>query len=263
MNDLVVYKNELNTIPLRNFNSKEMDLFFTICSKMRNEGINTIVFDFENLKELSDYRYTANDRFVKDIENVYDKLLKLDIKIGNNLEFTKFVLFTKYSVSTRNETVEIKVNEEFKDILNNILGGFTKFELREFTQLNSSYAKTTYRLLKQFRQTGYFIIKIDEFKRILDIPKSYKMSDIDKRVLHPIKNELPLYFKDLKIVKKKGKGKRKRFIEYIEFTFAVQNDIKNGVKTFRDEDGFYYENHIMNFTNEEVEKTFPDGILTK
>ena len=52
MSNLVVYKDELNTIPLRSFNSKQMDLFFSICSKMRNEELNTVTFDFEDLREI-------------------------------------------------------------------------------------------------------------------------------------------------------------------------------------------------------------------
>lgn len=259
MSNLVVYKDELNTVPLRSFNSKEMDLFFSICSKMRNQGLTTITFTFEDLRELSDYKYTAYDRFIKDVEGVYDKLIQLNIRLGTSTEFTKFVLFTKYSVSAINETVEIRINEEFKDILNNIAGNFTKFELMEFTALASSYSKTAYRLLKQFRQSGYYIVSIDEFRRIFDIPNSYKMSHIDSRALEPIKRELPEYFKNLKIIKLKGKGKRKRFIEHIEFKFDPETDMERGDKTFRNkETGEYYKKNIMDFTGEEVNKVFPE-----
>lgn len=259
MSNLVVYKDELNTVPLRSFNSKEMDLFFSICSKMRNQGLTTITFTFEDLRELSDYKYTAYDRFIKDVEGVYDKLIQLNIRLGTSTEFTKFVLFTKYSVSAINETVEIRINEEFKDILNNIAGNFTKFELIEFTALASSYSKTAYRLLKQFRQSGYYIVSIDEFRRIFDIPNSYKMSHIDSRALEPIKRELPEYFKNLKIIKLKGKGKRKRFIEHIEFKFDPETDMERGDKTFRNkETGEYYKKNIMDFTGEEVNKVFPE-----
>lgn len=259
MSNLVVYKDELNTVPLRSFNSKEMDLFFSICSKMRNQGLTTITFTFEDLRELSDYKYTAYDRFIKDVEGVYDKLIQLNIRLGTSTEFTKFVLFTKYSVSAINETVEIRINEEFKDILNNIAGNFTKFELMEFTALASSYSKTAYRLLKQFRQSGYYIVSIDEFRRIFDIPNSYKMSHIDSRALEPIKRELPEYFKNLKIIKLKGKGKRKRFIEHIEFKFDPETDMERGDKTFRNkETGEYYNKNIMDFTGEEVNKVFPE-----
>ena len=259
MSNLVVYKDELNTVPLRSFNSKEMDLFFSICSQMRNKELDVITFDFEDLRELSDYKYTANDRFLKDIEGVYDKMLQLNIKIGTPTEFTKFVLFTQYSVSKEKQTVTVQINTNFKDILNNILGGFTKFELEEFTMLNSSYSKTAYRLLKQFRQSGYYIVKMDEFRRLFDIPDSYRMSDIDRQILNQIKKELSESFNNLNIVKLKGKGKRKRFIDYIEFKFNPETDIEKGNKVFRDKKtGEYYEKNIMSFTEDEIDKAFPE-----
>jgi plasmid replication initiation protein len=258
MAGLVIYKNELNTVPLRNFNSKEMDLFFVICSKMRDEGLREIKFTFEELKELSDYKYTAYDRFVKDIEGVYDKLIQLNIKIGTATEFTKFALFTRYSVSAESQTVEIKANEDFKEILNNLTSNFTKFELTEFVTLRSSYSKTAYRLLKQFRKTGYYIVSIDEFRRLFDVPLSYQIGNIDQKILSLIENELPQYFKNLKITKLKGKGKRKRFIENIEFKFTAESDVKDGKKTFRDADGNYYEKDLLKFTDKEIAKTFPE-----
>ena len=259
MSSLVVYKDELNTVPLRSFNSKEMDLFFSICSKMRDKGLETITFDFEELRRLSDYKYTAYDRFIDDIEGVYDKLIQLNIKIGSPTEFTKFVLFTEYTVSAEEEKVTIQVNNRFKHILNDIFGSFTKFELKEFTTLRSSYSKTAYRLLKQFRQSGYYIVQIDEFKRLFDIPESYQMSDIDKRVLERIEDELPYFFKNLKITKLRGKGKRKRFIEHIEFKFEAEDDIQKGEKLFRDKNtGEYYKKNVMDFTKKEIEKAFPE-----
>ena len=259
MSNLVVYKDELNTVPLRSFNSKEMDLFFSICSKMRDKQLETITFDFDELRELSDYKYTAYDRFIQDIEGVYDKLIQLNIKIGTPTEFTKFVLFTEYTVSAEKETVTVQTNTKFKDILNNIFGNFTKFELEEFTTLRSSYSKTAYRLLKQFRSTGFFVIKLDEFKRLFEVPKSYEISHITTNILDKIEDELSDYFKNLKITKLKGKGKRKRFIEKIEFKFNAETDVEKGKKIFRDkETGEYYERDIMEFTSEEIDKTFPD-----
>lgn len=259
LTNLVVYKDELNTVPLRNFNSKEMDLFFSICSKMRDKQLEKITFDFEELRKLSDYKYTAYDRFLQDIESVYDKLIQLNIRIGTPTEFTKFVLFTEYTVSAEKETVTVQTNNKFKDILNDIFGNFTKFELKEFTTLRSSYSKSAYRLLKQFRNTGYYIVQIDEFKRLFDVPKSYEISHITTNILDKIEDELSDYFKNLKITKLRGKGKRKRFIEYIEFKFDPETDIEKGEKLFRDkETGEYYKRNIMNFTDEEIRKAFPE-----
>lgn len=259
MSNLVVYKDELNTVPLRSFNSKEMDLFFSICSKMRNQELNTVTFDFEDLKELSNYKITATKYFISDLENLYSKLIQLDFRIETEETIVKFVLFTKYKIDKINQTISIKVNEEFKYVLNSIFGGFTKFELEEFTMLTSSYSKTAYRLLKQFRQSGYYIVQVGEFKRLFDVPESYEMYNITQRILDPIKNELSNYFKNLKIIKLKGKGKRKRFIEHIEFQFDPETDIEKGNKLFRDkETGEFYKRNIMNFTDEELDKAFPE-----
>jgi plasmid replication initiation protein len=259
MANLVSYKNELNTVPLRKFNSKEMDLFFSICSKMKNQNLETITFEFEELRELSDYKITSTKHFVSDLESIYSKLIKLDFRIGTATEFTKFVLFTQYSVSAKDQIIKIKTNKDFNYILNNIAGNFTKFELEEFTMLGSSYSKTAYRLLKQFRKTGYYIIKIDEFRRLFSVPASYKMSDITKNILDKIKKELPPYFKNLRINKLKGKGRRKRFIDYIEFKFEAETDIKDGVKIFRNEETQeYYQKNIMDFNAQEIKKAFPE-----
>ena len=73
----VVYKNELNLVPMRNFKSAEMNLFFAICSKMKNKTLDTVRFDFDQLKELSNYKPTSLKRFADDLEHTYDKMLQL------------------------------------------------------------------------------------------------------------------------------------------------------------------------------------------
>lgn len=255
MNNLVVYKNDMNTVPLRDFNSKEMDLFFSICSQMRDKGLDKITFTFEQLKDLSNYKYEAFDRFITDIENVYNKLIKLNIRIETEEKIVRFVLFTDYEVDKIKSTVNISVHKEFKYILNDITGNFTKFELAEFVSLKSSYSKTAYRLLKQFRKTGYMVLTIDDFKEQFSIPRSYRMSHIDIKVLQPIQNELSLYFKNLEINKiSKGKGRK---ITHIEFVFDAKADINStGTGTFRDENGFYYNKQLLDFTAEEMDKKF-------
>ncbi|WP_150853434.1 replication initiation protein, partial [Staphylococcus aureus] len=102
---------------------------------------------------------------------------------------------------------------------------FTKFELKEMTRLKSTYSKNMFRLLKQYKHTGYLKIHIDDFKNRLDIPKSYRMTDINKNVFKPIIIELGSIFNNLTINKIKAKKGRK--IEWIEFTFDAEKRIHN------------------------------------
>ncbi len=109
--------------------------------------------------------------------------------------------------------------------MNSITNNFTKFELKEMTRLKSTYSKNMFRLLKQYKHTGYLKIHIDDFKNRLDIPKSYRMTDINKNVFKPIIIELGSIFNNLTINKIKAKKGRK--IEWIEFTFDAEKRIHN------------------------------------
>lgn len=220
----VRYKNELNLVPMRNFDSVEMNLFFSICAKMKDKGLSKVQFTFEDLRELSAYKPTSIKRFSDDLEAVYNKMLQLTYRTEEAGIREKFVLFTGYRIDENNQTVDISVNPELAYIINELSSEFTKFELQEFTGIRSSYAKTMYRLLKQYRSTGFYIVKIEDFREILSIPNSYQMSDIDKQVLKPIKNELSEFFDPLKI--KKIKARKGNRIAMIEFRFKEKQEFE-------------------------------------
>ena len=71
--------------------------------------------------------------------------------------------------------VEVKVSSNFDYILNKLETQFTGYELEEFTSIRSTYAKTMYRLLKQWRTVGRKEeFSVDDLKRILDTPESLR-----------------------------------------------------------------------------------------
>lgn len=215
------YHNDLNTVPFRNFNARELDLLFTIISTIKNEGVDEVLYDFDTLQSLTNYSSDDMSRFVKDLESTYDKLIQLPFRVGTDHDFTKFVLFTRYRINSTEKFVSIAVNHDFKYVLNDMNTNFTRFELKQFLELSSTYSKALYRLLKQFRSTGYYKIKVEEFRYLLSIPNVYRMSNIDQRVLDPAISELKLYFKDLRV--KKIKAKKGRKIEYFVFYFEKEH----------------------------------------
>lgn len=96
---VVRYNNDLNSITFGSFREKELDLFFSICFKLKELGTDEVEITFEELKELSDYSNRNVKRFIKDLESTYDKMLGLNIKMKHSeLSFEKFNLFTTYSV---------------------------------------------------------------------------------------------------------------------------------------------------------------------
>lgn len=224
----VNYKNELNLVPMKNFNSKEMDLFFSICAKMKNQGLDKVQFSFEELKYLSDYKFTGNDRFVKDLERVYKKMLNLsyrtdEIDDEGDRVIDHFVLFTHFKINVSKQFVDVSINPMLSHILNNLGTTYSKFELRAFTAIRSTYTKTLFRLLMQFKDTGFYVIKVDDFRELLDVPKSYRMANIDQTILTPAITELNQYFDNLKL--KKIKARKGNKIDRFEFTFRLKNEL--------------------------------------
>lgn len=218
--ETVVYKNDLNLVPLRNFTPIEIDLFFVMCNKLKEQGTRKIRIDFKELKHLSNYYTRSLDRFTQDLKAVYDKMLNLTYSRKSEHSFEKFVLFTSYKVNTQEHYLELAINPDLIYILNSITGEFTKFELAELSKLKSSYSKNMFRLLKQYKYTGLLKLNIEDFRERLDVPESYKMNDINKRVIKPIQKELEPLFYDFKIDKIKAKKSRK--IGAIEFSFTPE-----------------------------------------
>lgn len=225
-NEIVKYHHELNTIPLRKFTPVEMNLFFSIVSRMREKGDKTVRFTFDQLKDLSNYKATANNRFVDDLKTTYKKLLQLQFGRSSKtgLSFEAFVMFTEFKINgdIENPYVDIQIHEKALPLLNN-LDEWVRYSLQQFNELQSSYSKTMFRLLKQFRTKGFAYFSKEDFHELLDIPKSYRESNIDQYVLKPIQQELTAIFKGLTIKKKYGKGRGKPVIGY---QFAFKPEIK-------------------------------------
>ncbi|TGD20781.1 RepB family plasmid replication initiator protein, partial [Companilactobacillus suantsaicola] len=178
-------------------------------------------------------------RFIDDIESTYQKILGLRFgrrsKDGLNREF--FVMFTEFEINGHADDpyVDIKIYPKAIKLLNE-LESWVRYALSEFRDLKSSYAKTMFRLLKQFRTTGYAYFSVADFNELLDVPKSYKSSNINQSVLKPIKEELTPLFRGLTVRKKYGKGRGKPVIGY-SFTWKPEkkdaNDFSQG--QFQDE----------------------------
>lgn len=224
MNEIVKYHNDLSELPLRKFNASELDLLMTICSKCKYQDTASLTFDFSELKKLANYDSKDNHRLAEDIRRTNKKLLELNImlhdaeKSGTTVQFA---LFTRFITSEEMQTLEVKVNEEFKYILNDLTSNFTRFELDEFVKLRSSYAKACYRQLKRYRDTGFWSVSLERFKELMDVPKSYTLTNLDKRILKPIDNELSKVFKRFTIDKRYGSGRGKPVIG-LEFRFTPE-----------------------------------------
>lgn len=224
-NETVKYHNDLNTVPMRKWTKEEMDFFFSIISKLKEKGTREIEFDKYQLAELARYTVTHNKRFEETMERLVKNISQIHYieRTSNSLELMN--LFSRFKVTWEDDLSDmkliVKVTEEFNYVINKLQVEFTSWELEEFTSIRSTYAKTMYRLLKQWRTVGKIEYKVEMFKQLLDMPKYYTPSEIDKNVLQPILRELSSFFPNLKIKKIKSNKRGTPVIAY-EFTFTPE-----------------------------------------
>jgi len=214
-NEIVKYQNDLNTATMRNWTEKEMNILFSVVAKIRETSNYKTEFSFDKIKELVNFKKNITKKeFVEDLISVSKKLGTLNYleRSENGMNAKLFVLFQTFTIDGNAETLEIMVHPQFEYVFNKIGMEFTQFELEEFVNVQSTYAKSAYRLLKQYRTTGWWKVTLEDFRLLLDIPKSYRPTNIDQQILKPILEQLggsdkTALFKNLSVTKDKKKGR--------------------------------------------------------
>lgn len=224
-NEVVRHHNDLNTVIMRKWTAEEMNFFFAILAKARDKGTSDLVFDKYQLAELANYSIQHNKRFYDTMDNLANHISQLRYieRTSNSIEYMP--LFTRFKVEWEKDLsdmqAKVSVSPHFEYILNKLSANFTQYELQEFTSIRSTYAKTAYRLLKQWRTVGRKEFKKDEFKLLMDTPEYYQISDIDRLVIKPIKKQLSPYFVGLKVKKIKSNKRGNPVLGY-EFTWQKE-----------------------------------------
>ncbi|BBA53308.1 plasmid replication initiation protein (plasmid) [Fusobacterium varium] len=273
MGEIIKYHNDMNKVSFAGFKEKELDLFFSICQKMKEKGTNEVIFSFAELRQVSQYTNRSVERLYSDLDKVYKKMLELNLKYEDDKEIRRFVLFNRYVIKKEEKIILIKSSEDFEYVLNNLIGNFTKFDLIEFVSLKSIYSKNMFKLLKQWESKKERKFEIEEFRHLLAIPEKYRMSIIDLKVLKPIMAELPRYFPKLKL----EKIKTGRKVTELKFTWnfkkenidieETQEEIKISEKLNKAIEKAKKNRFITNlFTDENIEKLlnrFEENTLIK
>lgn len=189
-NEIVKYDNHLNDIMPGNLTSNEWNLFISLIQQARDKNDQKIVIPFEKLQSLSKYNRHAQS-FIDDLRTINNKLLQQNTYSTKGERIQQFNCFDLFEINKKAKTLTIQINHEFLSLFNN-LHNWTRFQLKEFVELKSSYAKNLYRLIKQFRTTGFLRLTKEQLIDKLDLPQSYikSTSNLKRHVLQPVKEEL-------------------------------------------------------------------------
>ncbi|AFI08219.1 replication initiation protein [Helicobacter pylori] len=230
------YHNNANKVNLGKLSEREANLLFAIFQRLKDQGNTLIRFEPQDLKRMIMVKSNLTNRqLLQVLKNLLDNIsganfwiIREHVKNGEIYEdHTSYMLFKQFEIRIHKPTqtieyLDVQLNDSYQYLLNNLgMGGqYTSFKLLEFQRVRGKYAKTLYRLLKQYKSTGILSVEWSQFRELLDIPKDYKMENIDQKVLTPSLKELrKIYPFEHLSYKKERKSHDKRKVTHIDFYF--------------------------------------------
>ncbi|OPG34016.1 replication A protein, partial [Helicobacter pylori] len=212
------------------------NLLFAIFQKLKEQGNTLIRFEPQDLKRMIMVKSNLTNRqLLQVLKNLLDNIsganfwiIREHVENGEVYEdHTSYMLFKQFEIRIHKPTqtieyLDVQLNDNYQYLLNNLgMGGqYTSFKLLEFQRVRGKYAKTLYRLLKQYKSTGILSVEWSQFRELLDIPKDYTMPNIDKFVLKIALKELhKIYPFEHLSYKKERRSHDKRKVTHIDFYF--------------------------------------------
>ena len=249
MNEIRVHK-ELNQEPIRF--EKELGIkFYKECIFKFNkiEDLNKeIIFSFDELRN----NFNLNNQedfkeFMKFFHNeidgrksvfktdkgdligggVFSTKIYTDNRLGVMINpYHKQYIYSKidiekwHSVKGNHKKINaLELAEEEKKKLTGMMTTFLSDEIK------GKYSQRLMDLLMQYQGSGLFIMRWEEFKELLEIPKSYQSCNIDQQVLNPSKKELIKIGLKITKIEKVKKGRNIETIK-IKFDFEKKKEEK-------------------------------------
>lgn len=222
--EIVKYSNKMNNIPLKNFEKVDLNFFHAICAKVREKGSELVEIPLDEIKLLTEYKSTSLERFKSDLIRMNEKLRSCHGIYETDDEIVQFNLFSTFTIVKSRKVLKIRVNPDVAWLLNNIAKEFTSFELQEYVALDGIYAKSLYRILKQWKMHGCTKkYSVSEFKELLSTP-DYEPKILMRDVIKPAVEEINKSgaFKNLRCEVIHAK-KRGRPVEGYIFRFDLED----------------------------------------
>ncbi|RVZ47473.1 RepB family plasmid replication initiator protein [Helicobacter pylori] len=232
----ITYHNNANKVNLGKLSEREANLLFAIFQKLKDQGNTLIRFEPQDLKRMIMVKSNLTNRqLLQILKNLLDNIgganfwiIREHVENGEIYEdHTSYMLFKQFEIRIHKPTqtieyLDVQLNDSYQYLLNNLgMGGqYTSFNLLEFQRVRGKYAKTLYRLLKQYKSTGILSVEWSQFRELLDIPRDYDMRSIDNFVLKIALKELnKIYPFEHLSYKKERKSHDKRKVTHIDFYF--------------------------------------------
>lgn len=205
MNDenknFAVIGNDINNAIFKNLTASDMNVFLVCCMYAKDMGTTLVEIPFPVLREKANFRKGSNKDFSEELKALAKKLLDSQIYVQDNNGWAMFNLFQTFRANEDEAVLSIRVSEDWQYALNSIVSNFSQVNYQTYIAIKKKYAKRLYMKLCQYRANGWWKVKIEEFRYILDIPDSCPDRNINSKIIQPALKEMMQYFKYLEVKK--------------------------------------------------------------
>ena len=220
----IVLKNAFNKKVIENLEITEHNLLLGLLGRLKEKGLAEVCVTFEEASVLIG---GANTRpfYVDSIGlSLWDKVKMTDYTLYSNSPSGLkprggVMLFSYFDIDKDQELIKIKINPDLAYFVNRFEdGNFTSIKFKHFQDVENKYGKRLFKLLSQYKRTGFFVADKEDFFYLMGKPESYDIKTFHKRVLDPAIDSVRPFFNNLSLVK----IKTGRSISHYEFHFTRQ-----------------------------------------
>lgn len=207
--EVAKYSNEFNAVPLKDFSLVQKKILMTLIWLIKETDGSDITIDYDRFISLAQSKPRSLEEGIRLIRQTFRKILSLSItEIETETSYEEFMLFTARKVDKKNGEITVRVNPDYFSLIKDFANEYTKFPLQIGNSFNKQYTIDIYKFLRQFADTGFWVVTVENFKRYLAIPDSYGATKIREKIINPALEELKKYYPNLRLEEVKAKRKR-------------------------------------------------------
>lgn len=189
--EVIKWDNAMNNIDLATLSVTEMNLFTAICAQVVERGDEEVHLSYSALKELMHYKSRSRKRFALMVVKATEHIRTFTVQYEHGTKIGSGQLFYNIEADIVTGDISVSVNRKVLGVLNNLTNNFTLFLQPDWVTLDSKYAKIVYLMVMQWRTSNKdIIISVEDFRKKLAIPKSMTTSQVTKRIINPVKDQL-------------------------------------------------------------------------
>ncbi|MEO1262056.1 MAG: replication initiation protein [Bacteroidota bacterium] len=151
----------------------------------------SITVDISKLKQYLGWSQGKKwNRFYSDLKDISKRLNKEPIEIVGEDEILVAYFLSSYKLNLKRGEITFNISPELVPHLTQLKRNFTTYQLKYIPKLTSAYAIRMYELFYQYLKIGNRRFTVDDFKKKVGAPQSYKYNDLKKRVIIPAQTQL-------------------------------------------------------------------------